>query len=236
MSAEKRIYLESKINHNAIIELSSYHFNYLIKVMRLKIGDRICVFNQLDGEWLAEVNSIDKKTISIRVCEFLRFTPPEDKNLTLIFAPVKNPSSSFYVQKATELGVDAIVPVLTRRTIVRTLKSDRLEQVAIEAAEQCARISIPKIRPMISLVDINTIAAGKIFFCDEKREAEGIIAAITKHKTSNDAILIGPEGGFDEDERLYLNSLPNVIPVNLGKNILRAETAMIVAIASYYLS
>lgn len=229
---KNRIYLKSSLDLNSTVQLSEYHFNYLIKVLRLKAGDEICVFNEL-GQWLAQIQDVSKREAYIKIYEFLNAAPKHDARLTLLFAPVKNPNASFYVQKATELGVDAIIPILTKRTIVRTLKSDKLEQVAIEAAEQCERFSVPQILPMMGIMDIEKLELGRIFFCDERGGAAGILDAIAKHKTNNDAVLIGPEGGFDEEERSYLLSLPNVVPVSLGDNILRAETAMIAALAAY---
>ncbi len=240
MSAVKkcrnRIYLKNSLKLGLVIELSEYHFKYLIKVLRLKPNDYVCVFNQLDGEWIAQIQSVDKKTALIKVCEFMREPPKVTTSLTLIFAPIKNPHASFYVQKATELGVNRIIPVMTTRTIVRDLKIDKLEQVAIEAAEQCNRISIPSIEPMILLADLARLTFGKILFCDEREHEMNILEAILTEPTVNDAILIGPEGGFNDEERSYLLSLSNSIAVSLGTNILRAETAMITALSAYMLA
>ncbi|MCE2991406.1 MAG: 16S rRNA (uracil(1498)-N(3))-methyltransferase [Candidatus Jidaibacter sp.] len=227
---QNRIYLEEKINRGARVHLNEYHYRYLIKVLRLRDGDSIAIFNEVDGQWRAQITNVGKRSADLLVCEFLRY-PRITRKLTLFFAPVKNPNTSFYVQKATELGVTDLVPIVTQRTIVRSLNSEKSRLVAIEAAEQCERFDIPKIHAPITLKQIEQFPVSKIFFCDE---AAGDVPRETLLvKTDNDAIIVGPEGGFDSEERAYLRSLPNVVPLSLGENILRAETAMIAALAIY---
>jgi 16S rRNA (uracil1498-N3)-methyltransferase len=232
---QNRIYLKNNLTSGSLIELSKYHFQYLAKVLRLRVGEHILVFNEQDGEWAAQIHSIDRNTIWIKLNELLRKAPKVIRKLTLLFAPVKNPNASFYVQKATELGVDSIIPLLTNRSIIQSFKPDRFEQVAIEASEQCGRMTIPKVHDMMRVERIHRLQCDKILFCDEKEKNLSILDAMPEEYSEDNAILIGPEGGFDDEERKYLYSLPEVIPVTLGPNILRAETAMVAALSAYAL-
>ncbi|MDF3047950.1 MAG: hypothetical protein K0R73_1068 [Candidatus Midichloriaceae bacterium] len=231
---QNRIYLKEKISKNLSIQLDDYHYRYLSKVLRMKDGDSIAVFNEADGQWHAEIKNVDKRTAYLLICEFLEH-PRATPKLTLFFAPVKNPNTSFYIQKATELGVSDIVPIITKRTIVRSLNLEKSRLVALEATEQSERFYTPKIHEAITLKQIDQLSINKIFFCDEAvtEISNTSIQMIAGAKTSNDAIIIGPEGGFDNEERAYLRSLPNVVPISLGENILRAETAMIASLAIY---
>lgn len=227
-----RLYIPSPLVTGASIELSDEQFNYLIKVLRLKTGYEVAVFNEA-GEWLAHIGEIYKKSASITVSE--KITEPRHcKPLTLLFAPVKHPNPSFYVQKATELGVTQIIPIITERTIVRSVNDDKLALIAIEASEQSERFEIPTVSHSIQLMEaIHSIACDRILFCDEAEQSRSLLSEITEHQFSHDAILIGPEGGFSEEERAALKANPKVVAVSISKNILRAETAMITALGVY---
>lgn len=233
MKSKSRVYLKQPLALEDTIELSEHHANYLTRVLRLKIGDSFLVFNGQQGEYWAKVIEVSKRACSIEVDSLSRPAIAEPK-LTLLFAPIKNPNTHYYVQKATELGVTDLVPIITARTIVRTVNVEKLSVVAVEAVEQSERFCPPTIHPAQQIADFMKAASQytRIIFCDERGSAKTLIEAATEIG-SNDAILIGPEGGFTADERDMLLALPNIVPVSLSSNILRAETAMILALGAY---
>ena len=236
-----RIYCLQSLELGATIDFDGDIHNYLVKVLRCKVGSKVKVFNAEHGEWLAEVTNVSKKSLTISLLELLKKPPKRQQptNLTLIFAPVKNPNPSFYIQKATELGATKIVPVITSRTVVRNLNTDKLTKVAIEATEQSERLAVPQIHGEMSLLDLKDKLniTGTIFFFDEDEQNNNFLKILTTSFDFNDdAILIGPEGGFSDDERATLRTLPNIKSVSLGRNILRAETAMIAALSVYELA
>lgn len=235
MSAAKkprnRLYIPQLLEDGAILQLSSEQFNYVIKVLRLKVGYELLAFNE-GGEYIAKVYDIQKKSADIELIEKLR-EPFSCTPRTLIFAPVKNPNPSFYIQKATELGITEIIPTITERTVIRSMNTEKMNAVAIEAVEQCERFDIPKISDITPIKDaIKSTNADIILFCDEKQDKNSIIDAVSKNPNKHYAILIGPEGGFSDEEREMLLTDKRVVSVSISKHILRAETAMITALGA----
>jgi len=196
--------------------------HYLTHVMRLPAGAEVALFNGHDGEWRATVER-EGKRIRLRAIAPLRPQEPTP-DLWLIFAPIKRARIDLVAEKATELGVAVLQPVLTERTDVERVNIDRLAAHAIEAAEQCGRLSVPEVRPPVAL--------GKLFDGWGERRVwvalPGAPPAVQAPPAG--AVLIGPEGGFSETEARWLGALPQIVPVGLGPRILRAETAAIAAL------
>jgi 16S rRNA (uracil1498-N3)-methyltransferase len=200
--------------------------NYLAAVLRLGPGDRVKLFDDRTGEWLAEIVEAGKKRVVLRVGARLK-EREEVPDLWLLFAPVKRGRIDWLVEKATELGVKRLLPVVTRRTVVDRLNRERLRAHAVEAAEQCERTALPE------LVEPRKLDAALKSWPEDRRlwfadEAGGEPFAPLPGPA---AILIGPEGGFTDEERLAIRALPQARPVSLGPRILRADTAALAAIA-----
>lgn len=207
--------------------------HYLMKVMRLKEGDTLALFNGHQGEWRAHVTGLRKKTVELTVQECLRkYLPPPD--VTLCFAPIKFGRIDYLVEKATELGVARLQPVMTDYTQADRVNLDRLRAHAIEAAEQCERVEVPELLPPVRLKDLlaSWPEAMPLWFGDEGGQG----AAPDQWPPSPAAasgwgLLVGPEGGFSPAERKLLYSVPACRGVSLGPRILRADTAAIALLA-----
>ena len=231
MSSVPRIFITQDLAAGTDIELPEGQSKYLTRVMRLAEGDNIRVFNGRHGEWRASLHQTGSKRVSIRPTDQTReqVSGPE---LTLMFAPLKKARTDFVVEKACELGVRTIQPVMTEYTQASRVRADRLQSVVIEAAEQTERMDIPTVEddlPLLSALD-RWGASAPVFYCDESGEALPMIDALKQQASSSAAILIGPEGGFAPKEREKLRSLPYIVPVTLGPRILRAETAAVAAL------
>ena len=199
---------------------------YLGAVLRLGPGDKVKLFDDSTGEWLAEIAEAGKKRVTLTVVERLR-ERESVPDLWLLFAPVKRGRIDWLVEKATELGVARLVPVLTRRTVVERLNPDRLRAHAVEAAEQCERTALPELAAPVKLdAALKDWPVGRtLYFADEGGGAPFAPAP------GPAAILIGPEGGFIDEERAAIRALPQARPVSLGPRILRADTAALAAVA-----
>lgn len=227
----------------AAAPLDAEQHHYLRNVLRRAEGDRVRLFNARDGEFEATIELLTKKAAILRVGGRSRGPAPEFDPWLLI-APVKRAPLDLIVQKATELGVAAILPVVTDRTVAPRVKEDRLAAIAREAAEQSGRLSIPEIRAAAPL-DRTLDAWPKersLLFCDEAGDDPGAewggeegrappaLEALRRVPSGPFAVLIGPEGGFSPTERALLRALPFVVPATLGPRILRADTAAIAAL------
>ncbi|MBU6140395.1 MAG: 16S rRNA (uracil(1498)-N(3))-methyltransferase [Proteobacteria bacterium] len=220
------------------IKLCDNDFDYLIKVMRQKVGDRFFVFNGVDGEFVAQITAVEKKYLTAEIGEKiseLKKVP----NVTLAFAPIKNVRIDFIAEKATELGVARFQPILTQRTIVDKINLERFRANAKEACEQCERNDFPEIFPPKKLEKFLNEEETKekiLILCDES--GQGLKASLilpTLRQAQRDqekeiVILIGPEGGFSESEFAKMRQLKNLFSISLGPRILRADTAMISAL------
>lgn len=219
-----RLFLEADLRAGETVDIPREHTHYLGNVLRKSIGDSIRVFNGRDGEWRAEIEKIDKKGGRLRLIELLR-PQIEVPDITLMFAPIRKHRTSFIIEKATELGVRTLQPVLTERTQSRRFSTDKARLQAIEAAEQTERLDVPDIAEAQPLKDILAWWRDKpILFADEAGDAMRVESAV-KDIAAPLAILIGPEGGFTEEERRELRAMDCVTPVSLGPRILRADTA-----------
>ena len=235
-----RIYVTETLGGEGSLALSAEHARYLGSVLRLKPGDQVRLFNGRDGEWAYRLNEVGKRSAAADPDHQIRPQPTETSGPRLLFAPVKRTQTEFLVQKATELGVRTLSPVITERTNRDQVRIDRLTLIATEAAEQSERLDLPAIEEVQALEEGLT-TCGAFLFCDEAGDEtdkpwggkEGRAAPLAPDAAQPvpDAILIGPEGGFTPQERDRLRGDPRAIPISLGPRILRAETAAIVALA-----
>jgi len=231
-----RVFVDADLPGEGTLQLGKDQSHYLTNVMRLKVGAALLVFNGMDGEWLAQVSCAEKRAVTLSLTERTKEQTPEP-DLWLIFAPIKKARLDFIAQKATELGVSHLQPVYTRRTIVDRVKTERLHANAVEAAEQCERLTVPTTADPEKLETLlrKWPQDRKIMFCDETLSGEAAHTALSKSGVKNErepwAIIIGPEGGFDDSERTKIREHPNTTVVALGPRVLRADTAAMAAIS-----
>ncbi|NNC38608.1 MAG: 16S rRNA (uracil(1498)-N(3))-methyltransferase [Acidimicrobiales bacterium] len=226
-----RLYIPESLGPDSKIDLPQSQAHYLSKVMRLKPGSAVRVFNGQDGEWLSKIVEIGKRDVLIDVVKKLR-PASSTPDIWVLFAPVKKSRNDFIVEKATELGASYIQPVVTKRTTNPRIKTDRMHLQSIEAAEQTERMNIPEIGEPVKLQDVlkKWDPERALIFADEAGEGKSALATFREIKAPC-AILIGPEGGFDPQERTDLLALEFVKPVSLGPRILRADTAVAATLA-----
>jgi 16S rRNA (uracil1498-N3)-methyltransferase len=227
-----RLYVEAALAAGATVELDRAQSHYLLGVLRLKPGDAVLLFNGRDGEWRATV-SAQKRAAALGVGERTRGQPaPGD--LHYLFAPLKSARLDYLVQKAVEMGVSRLQPVLTRHGQVARVNMERMRANAIEAAEQCGILSLPALAEPVRLdAALVALEPGRLLvFCDEDAEVADPVAALSAAPRCQPlAVLIGPEGGFADDERAMLLRRPNVVRLALGPRMLRADTAAVAALA-----
>jgi 16S rRNA (uracil1498-N3)-methyltransferase len=223
-----RLFVRTALAQGARFELDAGQANYLGNVLRLTEGAAVLLFDGSSGEWQARIAEAGKKRMVLAVEHSTR-QPETVPDLWLAFAPVKRTQTDWLVEKATELGVARLVPVLTQRTIVERVKLERLEAIAIEAAEQCGRTIVPGIAEPLPLARLLADNDRQLYFADEGG-GEPIGKALAPGAAT---FLTGPEGGFTEEERAAIRALPGAVAVSLGPRILRAETAALAALAAY---
>ena len=225
-----RLFVRAQLADGVRVDLDAGQANYLGNVMRLGEGAELLVFDGESGEWLARIAEAGRKRMALTVERRTR-QPESIPDVWLAFAPVKRSHTDWLVEKATELGVARLIPVITRRTIAERVKLERLEAIAIEAAEQCGRTRLPVIEEPVPLPKLLDSRPGdrSLYFADEG----GGEAAATAFKPGAATILTGPEGGFTDEERVVIRSAQNCVPISLGPRILRAETAALAALAAY---
>ncbi len=225
-----RLYVRDSLGEGARIPLDGAQANYLGNVLRLAEGAELLLFDGKSGEWLARISDRARKSMTLTVERRTREaeTIPD---LWLAFAPVKRARTDWLVEKATELGAARLIPVITGRTIVERVKLERLEAIAIEAAEQCGRTRLPDISEPVPLAQFlrHRDPGRTLYFADEKggQAPAGAFAAGAA------AMLVGPEGGFTDDERALVRAAPNAVAISLGPRILRAETAALASLTIY---
>ena len=226
----QRLYKDAGLTAGTSIELERAQAHYLLDVMRLKVGDQVRLFNGRDGEWLSSIAEAGRKRCRLDVTEQLR-PQEEEPGPTLLFAPIKKARMEMLVEKATELGVGRLMPVKTRRSIVDKVNTERLNAIAIEAAEQCERLTAPEIFELQTLDRAlsDWPDDAPLYVADETGEGQPLPKALETERPA--AFLVGPEGGFDPAELARLGEHPAVVNVDLGPRILRAETAAMVALA-----
>lgn len=223
-----RLFVRSPLGDSARVELEAGAANYLGNVLRLGEGGEVLLFDGGSGEWLARIVETGKKRM-VLVAERRTRALEQVPDLTLGFAPVKRAQTDWLVEKATELGVRHLQPVMTRRTVAERVKLERLESIAIEAAEQCGRTLLPTIAEPVALPAFLAALDRPLYFADETGGTPAA-AAMTPGPA---AILIGPEGGFTPEERDHVRAHPQARAISLGPRILRAETAALAALTAY---
>lgn len=233
--AKIRLFIaEKNLQENSKIKITDGDFEYLTKVMRQKIGDKVSLFNGVDGEFEASIAQVEKKFLTAEITKKisdLKKVP----NITLAFAPIKNVRIDFVAAKATELGVASFQPILTQHVIVDKINLERFRANVKEACEQCERNDFPKIFDVKKLGSFlnEKSAEEKIFIlCDESGQGAKASEVLPKINAEEKeiVILIGPEGGFSESEFVRMRELKNLHAISLGPRILRADTAMISAL------
>jgi 16S rRNA (uracil1498-N3)-methyltransferase len=225
-----RIHTDEPLAAGATVALAPEQGHYLAGVLRLKPGDPLRLFNGRDGEWLAFLGTVTKKSITAQ-CERLVAEAALPPDIDLVFAPLKHARLDYLVQKATELGVRRLRPVLTRRTVAERVNLQRMRANAVEAAEQCNLVAVPEVLDPVKLEA--ALAAWPperaLIFCDESARGGDPLAAL-RALALPAAVLVGPEGGFEDGERAAILGLPQATAISLGPRILRADTAATAAL------
>jgi 16S rRNA (uracil1498-N3)-methyltransferase len=228
----QRLFVANYLKENEEIALNSAQTHYLVHVLRHSAGSPILVFNGMHGEWIARITEIKRGNCLIRLTEKVREQSiPQD--LHYLFAPLKQARLDYTIQKAVEMGVSLLQPVITAHTVVQRINAERMHANAVEAAEQCGILSIPEIKPAVKLQSLLKTYEDErtIIFCDESSLSGSPVRELEKLKGRKIAVLVGPEGGFSEDERGILRSKSFVHAISLGPRILRADTAALAALA-----
>jgi len=229
----QRLFVEGDLGEGASLACSPEQTNYLRNVLRMQPGGPILLFNGRDGEWLAELAEGSKRAAALVVRRQVR--PQEGgPDIDYLFAPLKRARLDYMVQKAVEMGVARLRPVLTRHTMPERVNIERMRANAIEAAEQCGILRLPELHQPEKLESVIAAwdAARTLVFCDEGSDAAADpLAVLGRLSPGPLALLIGPEGGFADAERELLSSKPFVARISLGPRILRADTAAVAALA-----
>ena len=231
-SKPQRLFVTSELAPGASVELDPTQAHYLINVLRCKTGEEVLLFNGKDGEWLGGLSAAAKKRAIVTLARQTRrqISPPD---LHYLFAPLKRARLDYMAQKATELGASRLMPVITRRTIAERVNRARLTANAVEAAEQCGVLWVPEVAEPEKLA---AILAGwdekrLLVFADEAAPIASPLAVLEREARRPLAVLIGPEGGFEEEERALLLAQPFVLPISLGPRVMRADTAAVAALS-----
>lgn len=227
-----RLFIHSDLAADAAIALDEAQSRYLAAVMRLRAGDELLVFNGRDGEWRAEVASVGKRAVALRIGSQVR-PQASGPDLELVVALVKRARLETIVEKAAELGCARVRLAITERTNADHARLERLAAIATEAAEQTGRLDVPEIYPPAKLERLIADWPNdrRLLFCDEAGDAPPILEALSASPHGSWSVLIGPEGGFSAKERELLRRRSFVVPAGLGPRILRADTAAIGALA-----
>ncbi len=230
MKTTPRLHLDSELVPGREIALPRQQAHYLTGVLRLLPGDAVTVFNARDGEWLSYLADVSKKGASLR-CErqVSGVKPPPD--IDYCFAPLKHARLDYVVQKATELGARRLRPVITQRTIAERVNLERMKANVVEAAEQCNLVFVPEVMETVRLPKLlqDWEQGRALIYCDERAAVANPVEALTSLQAPA-AVLIGPEGGFTDEERGLLTALPFVTAMSLGPRIMRADTAAVAAL------
>jgi 16S rRNA (uracil1498-N3)-methyltransferase len=228
----QRLFVKPPLIARAEIALEPPQAHYLINVLRCKAGDEVLLFNGRDGEWRGVLSGATKKRAAVVIEEQTR-PQSEGPDLHYLFAPLKRARVDYMAQKATEMGASLLQPVLTRRTMAERVNTSRLLANAVEAAEQCGVLRVPdvaapeKLRRLLERWD----EARLLVFADEASSVASPLVALEGERERPLAVLIGPEGGFEAEERALLLEQPYVLPISLGPRVMRADTAAVAALA-----
>jgi 16S rRNA (uracil1498-N3)-methyltransferase len=229
-----RLFVTDPLAENLHIALDGDRTHYLKNVMRRALGDEVGLFNGRDGEWLGRIETFGRSTTGIALT-VQRRPQAASPDIWLAFAPIKRARIDLIAEKATELGVSVLWPVMTRRAEPMRVNTERLTNIAIEAAEQTERLDVPVVREAVTLDKMlaQWPQDRTLFVCAEAGSALPIADAILAKRDAPAGFLIGPEGGFAAAELDALRKLPFVVPIGLGPRLLRAETAAVAALACW---
>ncbi|MDX2203980.1 MAG: 16S rRNA (uracil(1498)-N(3))-methyltransferase [Hyphomicrobiaceae bacterium] len=233
-----RLFVEGDLGPGRVVAATPEQANYLCNVLRLKDGDHVLLFNGRDGEWRAALGARSKRGVALNI-EAATREQEGGPDIDYLFAPLKRSRLDYMVQKATEMGVARLRPVITRRTVAERVNVERLAANAIEAAEQCGILRVPSVAEPEKLATVlaRWPAERTLVFCDEDAEVGDPVSALSGIPAPGGSLppplglLIGPEGGFDPEERARLLAVPGVVRLSLGPRILRADTAAVAALA-----
>ncbi len=226
-----RLFVEAHLSEGAEFTLEKEQGHYLVHVLRQVSGDAVALFNARDGEWLGYITTVTKKSVDVRIeRNTSAVKPPPD--IDYLFAPLKHARLDYMVQKATELGARRLRPVITQRTIAERVNLDRMKANAVEAAEQCNLVFVPEVLEPLPLAKVLTSwdPQRRLIYCDETASVANPVEALKNLKPPA-AVLVGPEGGFTNEERAQLKSLAFVTAISLGPRIMRADTVAIAALS-----
>jgi len=227
-----RLFVKSPLQAGVEIALIPEQAHYLGNVLRLKPGDQVLLFNGADGEWCMRLTALGKKK-AVATAEHQTRPQEDGPDLHYLFAPIKRARVDYMAQKATEMGVSVLQPVITRRTVAERVNTDRLRANAVEAAEQCGILRVPDVRApqklesLLKEWDENRL----LIFADEAAPIASPLDALAGQSGRPLAVLIGPEGGFEPEERAHLLKHTYVIPLSLGPRVMRADTAAVACLA-----
>jgi 16S rRNA (uracil1498-N3)-methyltransferase len=241
---QPRLHVDVPLKAAQQVSLGRDAANYLRNVLRLMAGEGVLVFNGRDGEWQARLQAEGKRVLALEIGEQVR-PQPAPADLHYLFAPIKHARLDYMVQKAVELGASKLQPVITKHTQVARVNTARMHANAIEAAQQCGILNLPEIaEPVPFKTALTRLAAERLLvFCDEEAEVADPVAVLTEQRepasalvpleaarATSLAVLIGPEGGFSEEERAALLDRANTVRLSLGPRVLRADTAAVAAL------
>ena len=233
-SPRHRLFVDTALAAGAPVALNADQSHRLLHVLRAGRGEALALFNGRDGEWLASLAEAGRKGATLAVESRLR-PQADESGPWLLFAPIKRGPFDLVIEKATELGASALLPVWTRHTDSQRLNEERMRAIAIEAAEQCGRLTVPETH---APRDLDAVLAGwpgdrRLIVLDETGHGGPIADVLMREADGAAALLVGPEGGFAESELDALRGLAFAVAADLGPRILRAETAAIAALACY---
>ncbi|ESX82772.1 MULTISPECIES: 16S rRNA (uracil(1498)-N(3))-methyltransferase [unclassified Mesorhizobium] len=228
----QRLFVPDELGPDTEFDVGPQQSHYLSRVLRLGEGAEVLVFNGRDGEWSAAIAAKSKKALRLKVMALQRPQPPLP-DLVYCFAPLKQGRLDYLVQKAVEMGAGTLQPVITQHTQVAKPGIERLRANVVEAAEQCGILAVPDVR---EAEKFERLLAGwdkerRLIFCDEDAATNNPLPALQAVRENKLALLVGPEGGFSDEERGMLRALPFVTAIPLGPRILRADTAAVAALA-----
>jgi 16S rRNA (uracil1498-N3)-methyltransferase len=225
-----RLYTPLSLKSEQSITLSQEQAHYLKNVLRKNVGDGIRLFNGIDGEWHCRLENVGKKSAEALPESQIRPQAHQTRRIHAFFAPIKKQRMDILIEKAVELGVTDLHPMLTQNTEIRKLNEERIRAQIIEASEQCERLDVPSLYPLEDMIKAISHYKNPIFAALERGEHPNARDILTEMQ-NNIAILTGPEGGFTSDEINQLTNTDFIRPVSLGENILRTETAVIKLLA-----
>lgn len=226
-----RLYVDVPLAQGADVALDRSQANYLLNVLRRKRGDPVLLFNGRDGEWQARLAGSGKRSVRAEIGARAR-TQTAAGELHFLFAPLKHARLDYLVQKAVEIGVSRLQPVITRHTQVARVNLARMRANVIEAAQQCGVLNLPEVSAPLAFAAAIGDTGRLLVFCDERAEVQDPVATLRGAPAGRPlSVLVGPEGGFAENERAALTKHPQVVRIALGPRILRADTAAVAALA-----